>query len=219
MTGEETAVVMNVERFRALWRRCSQTIGNNDVDEIHALLIRHYGESWRRYHTQAHLQHCLKYFDKARAHMESPDEVEMALWFHDAVYDVRGNDNELMSAQLFTRAADGFLTSRCLQRVFELIMITEHCDPPSAGDERYIVDIDLSSFGLPWDEFSHDSANVRAEFPHLDDDEYNRRQLKFFRHLLSRPHFYASEFFRERYEKVARANLARRMAELAAMGY
>ena len=75
--------------------------------------------------------------------------------------------------------------------------------------EGFIVDIDLSSFGLPWDEFVRDSAAVRAEFGHLSDDTFYPRQRDFMRKLLARPSFCYTDFFRERHEARARENIRR----------
>ena len=215
----EHSVTMNKERFQRLWQRCDQAADAETVNRVFRLLQDHYSESWRRYHTGDHLKHCLKYLDLASHLMENPDAVEMALWFHDVIYDARACDNEKRSAELFLRLSEGHLDELFRQRVHDLIMITEHFEPPAAGDERFIVDIDLSGFGLPWEEFERDSRNVRAEFPHLDDDEYNRRQLKFLQRLMARPTFYASSFFRERYESTARENIAHRLEDMARQGY
>ena len=200
---------MNEERFKNLWGRCPIDTRVASPVAAYAELARHYGEPWRRYHTGEHLDACLRHFDSARQHMEEPDAVEMALWYHDAVYDVRGNDNEERSAQLFKETVEGAADEGFCDRVCDLIMVTQHMDPPEQGDARYIVDIDLSSFGQPWDAFIADSRKVRAEITHLSDAEFNESQSKFLRKLQSRPSFFTSEYFRDRYEARARVNLDR----------
>jgi len=75
-------------------------------------------------------------------------------------------------------------------------------------DAQYMVDIDLSSFGLSWDEFLRDSQHLRQE-SQLDDAVFYQRQGDFQNRLLSRPRFFLSEFFYQRYESQARENLAR----------
>ena len=72
-----------------------------------------------------------------------------------------------------------------------------------------MVDIDLSSFGLSWDEFLQDSKNLRLESADLDDAEYYRKKASFQNCLLAKERFYLSDFFAERLETQARSNLAR----------
>jgi hypothetical protein len=55
-------------------------------------------EPQRHYHTLQHLAECLTMFDTLRAHAGQPADIELALWFHDAIYDVQGHDNEARSA-------------------------------------------------------------------------------------------------------------------------
>jgi predicted metal-dependent HD superfamily phosphohydrolase len=202
---------MNEERFKNLWHRCNISVGTAGPAAAYVVLAAHYGESWRRYHTAEHLDVCLRHFDSARQRMDEPDAVEMALWYHDAVYDIRGKDNEERSAQLFLQTVEGAADQGFCRRVYELIMVTQHMDPPEQGDARYVVDIDLSSFGQPWDAFMIDCRKVRAELTHLSDAEFDDLQAEFLRKLQNRPNFYASEFFRDRYEARARANIDRRL--------
>ena len=202
---------MDRKRFEALW---SHRIGDGAgavFDELEAL----YGEPHRRYHTTAHIEHCLRQFDLAAGAMDEPDAVETALWFHDAIYDVPGQENELRSAELFAARAAGRGSEQFRSKVHRLVMATCHLDPPPATlDESFMVDIDLSSFGLPWEEFLQDSRAVRAELPHLTDAEFYPRQRKFLESLASRPAFCFTEFFRDRHEARARMNIERLCARL-----
>ena len=91
--------------------------------------------------------------------------------------------------------------------------------PIGFSDAGFMVDIDLSSFGLPWEQFLDDSNNVRDEYQHLSDTEFYRGQLQFLRHLLDRASFFATAYFREHHEARARANLKRKMEGLAKLGH
>ena len=201
-------------RFEALWSRRLGAGAGAVFDEIGTL----YGEPHRHYHTAAHIEHCLRLFDLAAGRMDEPDAVEMALWFHDAIYEISAKDNELRSAELFAARAGGRGSEQFRASVHGLVMATTHIDPPATLDEAFIVDIDLSSFGRPWEEFLDDSRAVRAELAHVPDAEFYPRQRKFLESLAARPVFCFTEFFRARHEAHARANIARLCAKLATEG-
>ena len=205
---------MDRKRFEALWSRRIGAGAGAVFDQLDTL----YREPHRRYHTAAHIEHCLRQFDFAADRMDESDVVEMALWFHDAIYDVPGKENELRSAELFAARADGRGSEQFRSEVHRLIMATTHRAPPETLDESFIVDIDLSSFGLPWEEFLRDSRAVRAELPHVSDAEFYPRQRKFLESLAARPEFCFTEFFRDRHEARARRNIERLCAQLDARG-
>ncbi len=53
-----------------------------------------YAEEQRYYHTPNHLIECLKVLDQVKEISKSPQELELALWFHDCVYDPKDKNNE-----------------------------------------------------------------------------------------------------------------------------
>ncbi|HMR03051.1 MAG TPA: hypothetical protein PKA43_06740 [Candidatus Competibacter phosphatis] len=205
-------------RFVALWERRLNG-GRALAETVHARLVELYGEPHRRYHTLDHVRHCLGEFDRAATLMDDPDAVEMALWFHDAIYQSGAMDNERRSADLFRQWSEGRADAVFLQRVDDLIMVTTHRDPPTQRDERFIVDIDLSSFGLPWEAFERDGRRIRAECADIDDEIYCPGQLRFLLSLQNRPTFFLTEFFQQRYERIAHDNVRRVIEDLHARGF
>ncbi len=210
---------MQRARFIALWERCLRNGTGTDARRVYEGLRAHYSEPHRRYHTPAHLNHCLRQFDLADSLMDDPDAVEMAIWFHDVIYNVPTTDNELKSAQYFTELARGRADSGFCQNVYNMILTTTHQQLPTRKDDKYLVDVDLSSFGLPWDEFRRDSVSVRDEFADRPDREFYNAHIKFMQSLIDRRHFFATEFFRKKYEKSARDNVERLIEELRSAGF
>ena len=66
---------------------------------LYDALVARYSEPHRRYHTLQHLAECFAAFDEIAHLAEHPADVELALWFHDAIYDTRRSDNEQRSAE------------------------------------------------------------------------------------------------------------------------
>ena len=105
------------DRFRALWMRSLPPEVKMNVNPVYDNLVRHYCEPGRYYHDWTHLKHCLREFDRAAARMEIPDAVELALWFHDAVYVPGGVDNEQLSADLFCHWGRAWFSPELVDKV------------------------------------------------------------------------------------------------------
>jgi hypothetical protein len=86
-------------RFRDLWRALGAR--GHARDALERLRVA-YDEPHRVYHTAAHIGACLRVLDDplVRPLATRIEEVEAALWFHDAVYDTHASDNEEQSALL-----------------------------------------------------------------------------------------------------------------------
>ncbi len=117
---------------RKRWNDLWQALGAEPQNPILFDQLRsRYAEPHRVYHTLDHIQDCLKQFDAARSLAERKAEVEVAIWFHDAIYDPRKSDNEERSARWAERALSGVGVSaltpnRCL---FHL-GLPLHCESP-----------------------------------------------------------------------------------------
>lgn len=196
-------------RFNALWTRCCAGASTVEGGEIFNRLRAAYDEPQRRYHTFAHIAQCLSQFDRAAGGMAVPDAVEMAIWFHDVVYVPGAPDNERRSADLFRQWAGGGFPPALIDDIDRLVMATTHLSPPVVVDECWVADVDLSSFGLPWPEFTDDSRNVRAERGDLTDAAFYPAQSRFLHSLSGRVRVFQSEFFHGLLEATARANIAR----------
>ena len=210
---------MDKRRFTSLWKRCQAGEGTGvrggDVfKEVHD----DYSAPGRFYHTPKHIEHCLAQFDLVVGEMEDADAVEMAIWFHDLIFDVNVDDNELQSARRFVELANKSMNAEFKTRVYDLIMATAPPRLPKTGDQEFMLDIDLSSFGLPWDDFVRDSIAVRRESPRLSDADFFPGQLAFLESLVSREHFYFTNFFRSRIEESARSNINRHLEILRDQG-
>lgn len=191
----------------------------NTGTEIGLELFKRYAEPARHYHTLDHIDYCLEMFDQVSGQCKEPDAVELAIWFHDAVYDFPVDNNEQMSAEFFMQASDGKLPDKLRTLIFDQIMVTDHRSEVVSDDQKTLIDIDLSSFGRPWERFLTDGINVRREMGYLEDAVFYRNQIAFMRQLVEREFFYLTSWFQQQYEATARNNLKRYLQSLADKGY
>ena len=210
MTTGASGEISAFARFQALWQRCLLEDSSDDSASVHQRLLAAYAEPQRFYHNLTHIEHCLSVFDEVKSLLSNPDAVELALWTHDVIYQPGARNNEALSVEWYRDIAAGVHHPDLVQRVSRHIIATLHNDKPlDDEDSRYLVDIDLSSFAMPWDDFLRDSRNLRRENPQITDQEYHHNQRKFQKLLLSRQRFYHSDYFFQHYEQQARDNLAR----------
>lgn len=202
----------NIETWKTTW----EGLGVEAADAgLYRELLDRYAEPQRSYHTAQHLDECFARLAEGRHLAERLHEVELALWFHDAVYDVRRSDNEEQSAAWAEAAARGAgLPPAVVQRVHALIMATRHDVAPETTDARLLVDVDLAILAAPIERFDEYERQVRQEYSWVPGWMFRRKRREILRAFLSRPHIFNADHFRARFEAQARANLARSIEAL-----
>ncbi|MGE3538444.1 MAG: N-methyl-D-aspartate receptor NMDAR2C subunit [Candidatus Tectimicrobiota bacterium] len=202
----------SLHRWSIAWSRLGTGVTNPALGQA---LLQAYAEPQRAYHTLAHLQDCLEHFDTVHMLTEHPAEVEIALWFHDAIYNPHAHDNEAQSAHWAQEALRGAnLPEDGVQRVVDLIMATCHQATPVGTDACLLVDIDLSILGRPPAVFERYEQHIRAEYAWVPAATFGQRRAAILAAFLERQAIYATPVFRQRYEAQARQNLARSLARL-----
>ena len=138
-------------------------------------LITRYSEAHRAYHNLVYIQKCLQEFEGARSLAEDADAVEMAIWFHDAVYDPKATDNEELSGQLAAYLLDAAAMPEAFsQKVARLILATNHDAPPENKDAALLIDVDLSILGQPREIFAEYEAAIRQEYAEVPKEGNSR---------------------------------------------
>jgi predicted metal-dependent HD superfamily phosphohydrolase len=205
---------LDQKRWTELWSRLGAQ-GNGQSIFTH--LVAAYAEPTRAYHTAEHITDCLAHLDQSRHLARRPDEVEAALWFHDAVYQPGGSDNEDRSARLAQTALLACAVPlEISRRVAELVLITRHLTIARELDAQLVCDIDLSILGRERAEFDEFERRIRQEYAWVPDLVYRSSRAELLAGFLRRRWIYQTNYFRDQYEVSARANLERVIGELAA---
>ena len=204
-------------RFRDTWIRCAHE--RADPAPVWQKLEEHYREPHRFYHDLGHLEHCLAELDAANGRIKEFDATEMAIWFHDIIYVYGAKDNEELSAVTFRECAANHMPEDFVERVCELIIATKHTGKAEDEGMAFLVDIDLSGFGLPWEGYHADSMALRKEAPEVSDEQYYQGKLRFLDALVGWPQIFQTEYFNDRLEANARANIQRFTTELREQGF
>src|SRR5690606_16715090 len=181
-----------------------------DGHDLLARLIAAYNEPQRKYHSEQHLTECLERFNRHRVFAVEPADVEMALWFHDAIYATGADDNEAErvagAAEELRQAGVG---AAGMARVVELILATRHQALPPARDRELLVDSDLASLGADLPRFEEYERQVREECSWVPDAIFLDKRREVLSGFLARNPLYNTPRLREHLEHQARCNLER----------
>jgi predicted metal-dependent HD superfamily phosphohydrolase len=202
-----------LEQWLALWSRIGAT---GDGRRVWSELDLRYREPHRAYHNFDHIGHCLTEFEAVKNLAESPDAVELAIWFHDVVYDTHANDNEEQSAQRSSKVLDeAGVDPERVSSVPSLIHATKHAAPPTSPDAGLLVDIDLAILGQPRERYARFEEGIREEYSWVAPSDFAAGRTAILRRFLERPTVYSTGHFCGRYEAAARGNLRWALANLA----
>ena len=178
-------------------------------------LIARYAEPQRHYHTRQHLEECFVQLGELRHLADHPGEVELALWFHDAIYDTRREDNEARSADwAHSSVLAAGVGREAANRVRSLVLSTRHAAEPAGIDAEVLVDIDLSILAAPPARFGEYERQVRQEYQWVPEFLFRRRRKEILEEFLARPRIFSTALFKQRHEAAARSNLECSIARL-----
>jgi predicted metal-dependent HD superfamily phosphohydrolase len=182
--------------------------------EVERTLAAAYAEPQRAYHTGTHIHEVLHWFDEVydQVGWRGPEDVYLAVVFHDAVYDPTRHDNEARSAELAQRFGQASAETTRL-----ILLTAQHGKLDPAGidhDAAHFLDADTAILGASAAVFDDYDAAIRVEYQHVPDDAYRAGRGAFLKSMLERERIYFAEFFHAQLDRRARDNLARALARL-----
>ncbi|MFD3353588.1 HD domain-containing protein [Streptomyces fradiae] len=181
-------------------------------------LLRRWAEPQRRYHTTDHLLAVLRRVDDLADHADDLPAVQLAAWFHDAVYLPERDTNEERSARLAERALPelGVGPSRTAEAA-RLVRLTVTHDPaPGDRDGEVLCDADLAVLAGDPEAYAAYAAAVREEYGFVPDDAFRAGRAAVLRQLLTLPRLFRTPYGAEHWEPTARRNLATELGLLGA---
>jgi predicted metal-dependent HD superfamily phosphohydrolase len=193
------------DRWVRLWRRIAP---QGEPLAIYQELVSLHSQPHRHYHNLNHIAACLSEFDSVPEPALNPVAVELAIWFHDAVYDTHAPDNEERSAELASRriaAAGGSADLR--GSVSALVLATKTHDSSLHPDAPLLVDVDLSILGQPEMRFQEYETQIRGEYEWVPEKTFAEKRAEVLERFLARKRIYTTQPFFSKYETRARANL------------
>lgn len=174
-----------------------------------------YREPHRGYHGLSHPEAMLRQLTSLRDHFSWWEPVEVATWWHDAIYDPARTDNEVRSAVLMRTDLGGLVDPSLLDRAATMIEATarhavpEGIDPALSRDTALFLDVDMGILGTSPSVFAAYEDGIAAEYvPIFGSEPYRAGRAMVLSGFLARDRLYLSDHFHDLLEERARANLS-----------
>lgn len=208
---------MSITNLGARWHALTAPLLPDTVrrETVFRQLCAAYTAPTRHYHTLQHIDNLLNRL--ASVELGDAVVVQLAVWFHDAVYNALRSDNETKSAaQALAFLGETTLEPARKQRVAFLIERTaDHTQPqpPDDADLLLFLDADLSVLGASEAEYWAYAQQVRQEYRLVPDLLYRPGRRKVLARMLAAPVLFRTPAMWAELDAAARRNLA---AEIAA---
>ena len=207
------------EKLAAQWQQLTTPLTPDEALRTATLqqLAAAYEAPGRHYHTLAHIQALLQALHEAPTPLHDAEVVQLAIWFHDAVYSPLRSDNEERSAALAREfLAQTNLAPERRSQVGLLIERTkDHTQPqPDDPDLHFFLDADLQILGAPPAEYEQYAHQIRQEYRLVPGPLYRRGRRAVLQNMLAAPVLYRTAYFQAKLDARARQNLQRELDNL-----
>jgi predicted metal-dependent HD superfamily phosphohydrolase len=189
-------------------------LGISDPGRIFEQLLANYNAKGRYYHTSKHVSDCLMSLRDNVRLATKISEIEVAIWFHDAIYDTHRKDNEELSAVWATNYLSSTgVEGKVVERINNMILCTKTHDADT-DDACLMLDIDLGILGSQPDVFEQYDKAVRQEYYWVPEVDYRCARAMVLQSFLNRDVIYKTPEIYKRLEKQARLNLQHKLEDL-----
>ncbi len=175
-----------------------------------------YNQPHRRYHTAQHIRQVLEAITVLDPDSSDQLELELAAWFHDAIYAPGRSDNEERSAFFAKDTLELVGASPTVgAEVARLVLLTAHHNPePDDRAGSVLCDADLSILGSTPDDYASYAAAIRDEYSLIPAAAFGSGRAKILRQFLARPTLFQTAIGQELWENTARSNIQQELLEL-----
>ena len=185
----------------------------NTIQDNWLNLEKAYSRKLRHYHNLNHLRKMMDCYDLYRSHLENPNEVLFAIFYHDIIYKVTRKDNELKSAQ-YAVAIVPDNSKLDKELVYNMICATQHHQHNENEDINWLIDFDLKVLSKDWSAYKIYFEQIRKEYRIYPNFLYKPGRAKALKHFLENEFIFQTKMFRNLYEEKARTNIEKEISLL-----
>ena len=178
-------------------------------EEIFQVLKEKYLEEGRFYHNLSHVKSLLTLFESLEDKIQGHQVIQFSIWFHDAIYDSKRNDNEAESANLASEMMNRLqVNHETIILARDLILATkDHSGKNLPYDAKLFLDMDLAILGSSEEIYKEYSKAIRKEYAWVSASAYREGRQKVLNSFIERDRIFFTDEMQARYERQARKNM------------
>jgi predicted metal-dependent HD superfamily phosphohydrolase len=207
-----------LQRLQSQWQALVEPYSRAEAGEaVFKGLVELYSEDQRAYHNLSHIKALLDTAAGYKAAIENGPAVCFAIWFHDAVYNTRADDNEEQSAEMAVQALSRMaVPDDTILLVRKMILATKHHQAEALPDDgKLFLDFDLAILSREAAIYKAYSRAIRMEYEWVPEALYRQGRQKVLNSFLQRERLYFSRQMAGHFEAQARHNIEEELRELA----
>ena len=208
---ETQLVLEDLQYLQSKFMRLFQPLKKSTTLLLRSILFQHYEETHRTYHNLSHIYNLLKISEQLE--ISNPVAFEIAIWYHDIIYQPQFKDNESQSAALFLKHYDdyflsnNFITEENKTSINQIILSTfGHRPRLHHMDVRLFLDADLAILAADHRTYETYTKAIRTEYNIYPDHLYYPGRKQVMKQFLERPTIYFTDTFAP-LEQQARRNI------------
>lgn len=174
-----------------------------------------YSEKERYYHNLHHLENMFTELEAIKDKISNFSSISFSVFYHDVIYDASSKHNEEKSAEFAAMRLQNLNAGHEIIKVVKAqIIATKTHQLSDDSDTNYLLDADLSILGKDTETYRSYIQNIRKEYFIYPDLLYKPGRKKVLRHFLELEHIFKTEYFKDKYEMIARDNIKFELANL-----
>lgn len=178
------------------------------IENLWSEIEKKYSEKSRYYHNLEHLENMFSELDAVKDRLENYSFISFSVFYHDVIYDASSKSNEEKSAEFAKiRLEKLHVDSESVKKISEQIIATKTHQKSEDNDTNYLLDADLSILGKDLKTYVDYTKKIRKEYAIYPDIFYKPGRKNVLQHFLKLKNIFKTEYFHEKYEVRARANI------------
>ena len=201
----------DINYLKSKFEKLFQPLEESTTLLLQSLMFKYYQEEHRAYHNLSHIYNLLQLSEQLTP--TNRTAFELAIWYHDIIYQPTFKDNEAQSAALFLKYYDEYFYKQNLINEKDKIWIDQtiistfgHQPRIDNADTKLFLDADLAILATDSAIYQTYTKAIRMEYNIYPDHLYYQGRKQVMTHFLQRPKIYFTEDFAS-FESQARQNI------------